>query len=416
MKILFVCAGVPSEIGQIHVLQLLKVLACDHQVTVIAFDGHQPYLAGRTGELANLAEVITIPFLRKSLGGRVARSFFSLEPVAVQGAGSDEFRNVLARVLAEAKYDLVLFEQLVMGQYAPLARDVPRFFFPVDAVSRRKWQHVRTTGNPIKKIILAVDASMTQRYERRIYNQFASVVFVSKRDAAYALDEHQAPASKLAVLPLSVDTQYFAPNEGDARQYPSLAFLGNMRGDNKDAILWFSRAVWPELKHAVPELKLLVVGNDPTRKVRELGIHDCSIIVTGYLRDIRPPICHTSVFIAPLRAGTGINNRVLQAMAMGKAIVGSPLSVEGLDVQDGKEILVAGDADAFVRQILFLLRNPGERERLGREARCYVERNHSLSALAERFAELACRTAAQAGEKLAKKATGSHQESVAGVA
>ena len=400
MKILFVCAGVPSEIGQIHMLQLLNVLARAHHVTVIAFDGHQPYLAGRTGELANLAEVITVPFLRKNLGARVVRSFFSLEPVAVQGASSDEFRKVLARVLAEAKYDLVVFEQLVMGQYAALAGDLPRLFFPVDAVSRRKWQHVQLAANPVKKIVLAVDALMTERYERRIYDQFASVVFVSKRDAAYALEQHQAAPSKLAVLPLSADTHYFAPNGSGAGECLSLIFLGNMCGDNEDAILWFYRAVWPRLKRVFPELKLFVVGNNPTRKVRELAVSNGSITVTGYLRDIRPTIRDASVFVAPLRAGTGINNRVLQAMALGKAIVGTPLSVEGLDVQDGREVLVADDADAFVRQILFLLRSYAERERLGREARQYVEKNHSLSKLAERFIELARRTASQTNGRL----------------
>lgn len=416
MKILFITAGVPSEIGQIHVLQLLKALAGEHQITLVAFDAHKGDLAGRAGELANLAEVITVPFPHRTLGARAVRSFFSREPVAVQGAQSEEFRKVLARVFEGAKYDLAVFEQLVMGQYAPLARDIPALFFPVDAVSRRKWQHVRMTANPVKTIVLAADALMTERYERRMYDQFASVVFVSKRDAAYALDHRQAAASKLAVLPLSVDTQYFAPDGSAAREPLSLAFLGNMCGDNEDAILWFCRAAWPGLKRVFPELKLFAVGNNPTRKVRELAISDGSIIVTGYLLDIRSPIREASIFIAPLRAGTGIKNRILQAMAMGKPIVGSPLSVEGLDVRDGKEVLVASDAGAFVRQILFLLRNPAERERLGREARRFVERNHSLSKLAERFTELAHRTAAETHGRLEKTATVSRQASMAGAA
>lgn len=416
MRILIVCAGVPSEIGQIHVLQLLKALSREHRMTVVAFDAHKSYLAGRAGELANLAEVISVPFPHRTLGARAVRSFFSREPVAVQGARSDEFRDVLARVFEQAKYDLVVFEQLVMGQYAPLAGHLPSLFFPVDAVSRRKWQHVEMTVNPVKKVVLAADALMTERYERRMYDQFASVVFVSKRDAAYALDQNQAAASKLAVLPLSVDTQYFAPDGSGAGECLSLVFLGNMCGDNEDAILWFCRAAWPGLKRVFPELKLFVVGNNPTRKVRELAVSDGSIVVTGYLRDIRPPIRDASIFIAPLRAGTGINNRVLQAMAMGKAIVGSPFTVEGLDVRDGKEVLVACDADAFVRQILFLLRNPAERERLGLEARRFVERNHSLSKLAERFTELARRTAAQTNGRLGKTEMDSRQQSVAGAA
>ena len=87
--------------------------------------------------------------------------------------------------------------------------------------------------------------------------------------------------------------------------------------------------------------------------------------------------------------GTGIKNRILQGMAMGKAIVASPLSIEGLNVDDGRELLMARDAEEFYQQIVFLLRNPNERERLSREARQFVEKNHSLESKASRFMRIA---------------------------
>lgn len=122
MRILFVTGGIPSPIGQIHVLQLLKGLPREHEATVIGFDLNEPYVADARVELNGLANVISVPLFRRSLTARAIRSFFSLVPVAVQAFCSEAMRRAVAEVLRDAEYDLVVFEQLVMGQYGSLAK------------------------------------------------------------------------------------------------------------------------------------------------------------------------------------------------------------------------------------------------------------------------------------------------------
>jgi glycosyltransferase involved in cell wall biosynthesis len=390
MKILIVTGGVPSHIGQNHVLYLLKVLSTAHDFTLVSCDLGESYLADSDRDLDRLARVIRVRKPSKNILLRGIRSMFSLIPVAVLGFRFDSFRDAVAAALKESHYDIVIFEQLVTAQYGYLAHSSPKLLFPVDAVSRLKRQRYETAGNTLAKVAHGIDYWMTKKYENKTYGEFDGVLFVSDADAAYAKKRHQARTSKIFVLPLVVDTSYFTPGPQESNSDLSLVFLGNMFNYiNEDAILWFCRAVWARLKQMVPDLKLFIVGNDPSPRVRELSSKDGDIFVTGYLKDVRPVIRNSTVFISPLRMGTGIKNRILQGMAMGKAIVASPLSVEGLNVEDGKQLRVARDAEEFYQQILVLLKNSYERVRLSQDGRVFVEKNHSLESIASQFMKIA---------------------------
>jgi polysaccharide biosynthesis protein PslH len=390
MKFLFITGGVPSPIGQNHILDLLNMLSGKHESTLVSCDLGESYLSLSDVELRSLAHVCRVPLLRRSKIGRVIRSLFTFTPVAVQGYYNVAMQNAIVAALKKTDYDLVVFEQLVMGQYAGLAGNRPKLFFPVDAVSRLKWQRSRNATNPLRKIAFALDHWMTKRYENHTYRQFDGVSFVSEVDATYVVANRQVDASKVLLFPLAVDTDYFVPSESRSQNSPSLVFLGNMfTENNEDAILWFHRAVWGRLKQQVPRLKLYVVGNQPSNQVKELAEKDPNVIVTGFLEDIRPPIWDATVFVSPLRMGTGIKNKVLQAMAMGKPIVASPVAVEGIGVTDGVHVLVAQNPDDWFKQTLCVLGDQLERQRLGRQAREYVERNYSLEAKTSRFLDIA---------------------------
>lgn len=301
-------------------------------------------------------------------------------------------RNAISDAMCNAEYDLVMFEQLVTGQYGHLANGTTKILFPVDAVSRLKWQRFRTEPNPIRKFAFLLDYRMTRRYEKRLYGEFDGVLFVSEADVDYVTANRQADASKVFVLPLAVDTGYFNPRESRKPNEPSLVFLGNMFNYiNEDAILWFHAVVWRRLREAVSGLKLYIVGNQPSDKVNALASNDPGVIVTGFLDDVRPPIWDATVFISPLRMGAGVKNRILQSMAMGKAIIASPATVDGVGVTDGVQVLVAQNDGEWFSKCLSLLHDVRERERLGREARQYVEQRYSLAAKTAAFMEIARR-------------------------
>jgi glycosyltransferase involved in cell wall biosynthesis len=157
---------------------------------------------------------------------------------------------------------------------------------------------------------------------------------------------------------------------------------------NEHAVLWFHRHVWPRLKAKTPGLRICIAGNAPSPRILDLSRNERDITVPGYVDDFRPLVGAASVFVSPLQIGTGIKNRVLQAMAMEKAIVASPLSVEGISIEHGKEVLVAADATEFTRAILLLLGDPPLREALGRRARSLVEQHHSPTGTCTRFLKI----------------------------
>ncbi|HEY4740913.1 MAG TPA: glycosyltransferase family 4 protein [Candidatus Acidoferrales bacterium] len=389
MKILFVAGGVPSRIGQCHVLDLVEALSKSHELTVVCCDLGTSAEADAKDGLRKIATLKCVPSPRRSLLSKGIRCVWSRAPVAVEGYRFAAMRDAVSEATRDAKYDVIIFEQLVTAQYGRLTNGAPKILFPVDSVSRLKWQRYRATQNPFRKVAFWADHLITKRYETQIYAEFDGVMLVSDTDANYVLENRQLNTSRVFLLPLAVDADYFAPRERSAESGMSLVFVGNMFNHiNEDAILWFFREVWGELKQDLPKLKLYIVGNGPSSRMKALAETDSNVIVTGFLEDIRPPIWNATVFVSPLRMGTGVKNRILQAMAMGKAIIASPLTIEGIAVTDGEQVLVAESAGEWLRRCLSLLQNGGERERLGREARRYVEENHSLRAKTSRFLDI----------------------------
>jgi glycosyltransferase involved in cell wall biosynthesis len=134
--------------------------------------------------------------------------------------------------------------------------------------------------------------------------------------------------------------------------------------------------VLPGIRIAIPDVELLIVGSKPTAEVVRLG-RVPGVVVTGFVKDVREYLARASVSIAPLQVARGIQNKVLEAMAMGKAVVCTPQAHEGIRATPGRELVVAEDAEAFSAAAIDLLSNPGKAERLGVAARQCVEREYS---------------------------------------
>jgi len=382
-----VAHGVPSRIGQIHLYSLLKGLD-GHDITILCFAREEEYRRDAEREIRQRRRLITIPAPHIAFIWRLLRALITTRPVAVESARSKEMKAALENLLHE-HFDVVIFEQLSMAEYANCAFEGIKLLFPVDAVSRIKEQKRMAATNPLEKIGWYIDGSMTHAYERRVYSKAHGVLLVSTADVDYTLKHVAADPCKLYVLPNGVDIEEFRPDAHMPEAPNSLVFLGNMRNPaNEDGILWFHRHVWPHLKARRQGVTLRIVGNEPGPLITALAADDPAIEVTGFVDDLRPYLSTAEVFVSPLQLGTGIKNRMLQAMAMGKAIVASPLSVEGIRLTDGKDVLVASNADAFQAAIVRLLGDAELRRDMGHNARLQAETYHSLQRTAEQFLEI----------------------------
>jgi sugar transferase (PEP-CTERM/EpsH1 system associated) len=265
-----------------------------------------------------------------------------------------------------------------MAQYAdkyPQARRVVDFC----DVDSDKWrQYAEKKAWPMSWLYRH-EARQLLSYERRVAREYDASLFVSAPEAD--LFRQLAPEcdGKIGFFNNGVDTDYFSPDLGHQSPYAqgerAVVFTGAMDyWPNVDAVQWFASAIFPQLRSRFANLRFYIVGARPTPAVQALAQQD-GVVVTGTVPDVRPYIAHAQVAVAPLRIARGIQNKVLEAMAMATPVVVTPQALEGIDAEPGTELVLAEDENDFVEAVSALLYVP--EHSIGKAARAKVERNYS---------------------------------------
>lgn len=220
-------------------------------------------------------------------------------------------------------------------------------------------------------------------HERRTAVSAAGSFFVTRREAD--LFSRLAPdqAHRVGVLGNGVDAAHFAPQPDRTSPFEpgetALVFTGTMNyRPNVDAVTWFAQSALPELRQRMPGLRLSIVGRHPTAAVRALA--SPAVRVTGGVDDVRPWLQHAAVVVAPMRIARGVQNKILEAMAMGRPVVTVRACAEALQAEPGRHLAVADTSAEFVREILDLLATPGRAHALGEAARQRVLDQHTWPA------------------------------------
>ena len=295
---------------------------------------------------------------------------------------SRRLRRLLAAEATREPFDLVM---ACCSSMLPYAAGVPapaRVMDLVD-VDSAKWLSYAASARGPKRWLYRTEARRVARLERRAVHTCRAVLLVSE-DEVRALQADSPPGVVMA-LPNGVDMDYFSPARVPqpvlpGRAAPSVAFTGTMDyRPNVEAVCWFVREVWPQLRRRAPELTFLVVGRDPVRRVRRLAASP-GVTVTGSVPDVRPYLAAATVVVAPLHIARGIQNKVLEAMAMGRAVVASSAALEGIEASCGQEVLRADSPEQWTRQIRLLLAEPEQRRRIELAARRAVEDRYSWPA------------------------------------
>jgi sugar transferase (PEP-CTERM/EpsH1 system associated) len=277
----------------------------------------------------------------------------------------------------------VLVFSSAMAQYADPYRGARRVVDFVD-VDSDKWRQYAEKKSAPMSWLYQYEARQLLRYERQVARDYDASLFVSAPEAE--LFRQLAPESSARIGHFSngVDTDYFSPHEPHANPYAAgeraLVFTGAMDyWPNVDAVQWFCDEVFPSLRARFPELMFYIVGSRPAPAVQALAQRP-GVKVTGTVPDVRPYIAHAAVAVAPLRIARGIQNKVLEAMAMATPVVVSPQALEGIDAVPGSELVLAADAAAFADAVATLLSGlDSAAEAIGQAARAKVQRQYSWS-------------------------------------
>jgi glycosyltransferase involved in cell wall biosynthesis len=299
-------------------------------------------------------------------------------------ARSDAMQAEVARRLSSGHVDLVLDVACNMLLNLPDGvLPVPLVVDSIDEALLRDLRDLRAAPWADKPRI-ARQALMYWRYERHAMARAHANVYVSEVDAATY--RRFFPGRPAAVVPNGVDTEHFRPMNTPAEP-ATLVFEGNMMfGPNVGAARRLALEILPLVRQAVPAARVVLVGRDPAPEVRALA--GDRVAVTGTVDDVRPYLARGTVFACPMRLGSGIKNKILQAWAMARPVVATPASLGGLAAVDGVNLVVREDNRGFADAVVDLMRDPGRAAQLGAGGRATVEREYAWPQRALQFESL----------------------------
>lgn len=341
------------------------------------------------------ADAAHLPALREALGGRLgeaqvavrgsgkaaagARALIEGKPVSLTLFDSPILRAFVGHQLASGRIGTVFAFSGQMAQFVPERLD-QRFVMDFGDVDSAKFAQYADEGAGPMRWVHRREAERLFAFERATAARADLSLFVSEAEAA--LFRARTGLPNILALSNGIDVDHFDPaadfprlpaaEQGDG---PLLLFTGQMDyAPNADAVAWFAREVLP----LVPRARFVIAGRNPSAAVRRLA--GGRVTVTGAVADMRSWLAGADVVVAPLRIARGIQNKVLEAMAMARSVVASPAAFEGIEAEPGRDLLVADGAEATAKAVRALLDSPADAAALGASARAHVERSYRWEA------------------------------------
>ncbi len=377
MKILFLSQRVPyppNRGDKITTWRIIEKLAREHEPTVIAFahdDADRE--AARVLREEKGIRTITVDHDERAKKLGALPLLFTRKALTLGVYGSKELQRVVDEELEDA--DLAYAYSSSMGAFLE-GRGTPwvMHFAELDS---DKWRQYAERHRPPMSLLYRREWRTLRAFEQRVAHDALTSVFCTPLEQR--IFEREIPGAPSIVMRNGVDLTHHAPAP-DRAEPGHLVFVGVMDYyPNVDGCRWFADEILTAVRRAVPEARFTIVGSKPTPEVLALGERD-GIEVTGFVDDPREYLARAAVSVAPLRVARGIQNKVLEALAMGLPTVGTTSATQGVEGAPGHDFLVADEAADFADHVIELLQDPERARGLGRAGRDFVERTYDWEA------------------------------------
>jgi sugar transferase (PEP-CTERM/EpsH1 system associated) len=379
----------PDKGDRIRTYHILKYLA-ERATVHVACLADEPVDDAAVAALRRLVAQVAV--LRIDWPGRWLRALGSLltgGSISEGAFASPDLRATLRQWAQATQFraSLASASSLVPYLQMPELRDVPAIVDLID-VDSQKWLDYAAASKIPRRWLYRLEAHRLRRVEQRLASWARGVVVTTPVEAAI-YDRFTAPGTA-CVVANGVDLDYFRPEPGETEA--TCVFVGALDyRPNVEGVCWFCREVWPMLRQRRPDTRLLLVGRRPAPAVQSLAGQP-GVEVVGQVPDVRPYLRRAGVAVVPLQIARGVQNKVLEALAMAKAVVASPQCVGGLQTQRDVHLKIADSAADWTETVVHLLADKSERDRLGAAGRRYVEQHHRwetcLTSLGDLLAEV----------------------------
>lgn len=371
MRIAYLTARYPfPPIGgdRMRVYYTLRHLLRNHDVTLYTFSSKMAKVQGRGADFQNLQEKI-FPMRKASYTWNAVRGFFSHSPLQVELYKSQSLRQTLDTDIRRGAFDLLFVHLIRMAEYARPYSHIPRILDMADSISLHYARMDRIRWNP-RSVGAWLDRDRVGRYESNVPKWFDNVLLHTEEDIEWV--RKQSGAANLTLSPMGVDLDEFAFRE--TMYIPSrIIYCGKLDYlPNTDAAVYFAKRIFPYVRRLVPNAQFIVAGFNPPRCLRTLA-ETPGIEVQANLPDVRPVISSAAVSVAPIRFGAGIQNKILQSLALGVPVVASPLAAGPFSQNGTSPVLVAASPEKFAGLVVRVLQDHEYRMHLARKGRELIE-------------------------------------------
>lgn len=384
MRILYVCHRFPyppKRGGKIRPFNMIRHLAQSHEVVVCSLARSAEEAEEGRGIAAHCAEfhVATVDDRVQTL--RMIATLPTPITASASYFHSTRLKRTIRRLLAERRFDLIFVHCSSVAHYVAHVTDVPKILDFGDMDSQKWLEYVAYKPWPLSwgywwegKRLLAEEKRLAGRFDYCTATTRAEWETLNSYGIGTPSDW----------FPNGVDAQAFAPS-AEPYDPDAICFIGRMDYyPNQHAMLWFCQHVLPLLRERRPNVKLAIVGADPSPAVRRLGELP-GVTVTGSVPQVQPYVTRSALTVAPLAIARGTQNKILEAMAMGVPVVASRKAAGGVDAVAGEHLLVADTPEQYRDAILRVLEDPAERARLAAAGRARVLSHHAWASSMKRL-------------------------------
>jgi glycosyltransferase involved in cell wall biosynthesis len=372
--------------GNIRTYHVLRYLASHHDLTFYSYYGGKRDDVYERELQEHLPGSVAVCTGKRELSG-LARGLDYLAhltaqpPYAVSRFACFKVQDQIRTWFREQRSDVVVCDFLDAAVNFPGHLTIPSVLFQHNVESEIWRRHAATAGNPIKKMMYGMEFRKMLRYEQSEVGKFHHVIAVSENDRA--LMTQWVDPSHVTVIPTGVDLTQYRPDPSVPEPAPVITFVGAMDWEpNVDGVEYFCREIWPDIRAEVPEARFRIVGRNPDRRVQKWASD--SVEVTGRVPSVVEHLRQTAVVVVPLRIGGGTRLKIYEAMATAKAVVSTTVGAEGLNVDHGRDLMLADDNKSFAHAVIMLLRDRGLRRRYEKAAAETAAR-YDWPAIGERF-------------------------------
>lgn len=375
--------------AKLHTYYYLNAMSAKHDVHMVAFVRYDEEWL-HVGEVENICKkLVCVPLKRGKLShAATALSCFASKTNSfiINRDFRQDMQDAVNKEIAEFAPDVVYIDHLQMAQYADLDGPYKTVLDHHNVESMIIKRMSQTTANPAVRIYTRAEWPKLLNYELDVCRRASMVFTVTELDKAIIQD--MAPeVTNIHCLPVGLDLDYFGSVERDPNSRNILSIATMYWPPNVDSMLYFYNDIYPLVRKMAPDCRLTIAGQRPVKSIRALA-KDPTVTVTGYVDDIRKTATDCGVFIVPLRAGSGLRQKILNALGMGLPIVSTSVGAEGIDVTDGENVILADTPSDFANAVIKVLQDRELADKLSKNGRALAAEKYSQASVTQKMLSL----------------------------